>query len=94
VIVRVDQNNPTIAIDGRREFVSVLETASASGKIIPPFIVWAAKSHIASYYGNADDAEDNATFAISDSGCMDDELGVDYMKLLSNHLPVLQMTKM
>jgi hypothetical protein len=36
-------------------FYAALETISASGKVLSPFVVWAAKSHICGYYGDADE---------------------------------------
>ena len=57
--------------------VVVLDTINAAGSVIPPFIVWGGKTHRESYY-KKDDHRD-ATFAISDSGYMDDELGMLYI---------------
>jgi len=65
--------------EGSREFCSVLETVSATGVIIPPFIVWQGKTHQESYYREGG-VEHAATFAVSPSGYMDDELGLEYMK--------------
>ena len=36
--------------DGNREFVSVLETVNAAGRVIPPFIVWTGNVHTESCY--------------------------------------------
>ena len=56
---------------------SVLDTINAAGSVIPPFIVWGGKTHWESYYNKDDDRD--ATFAVSDSGYMDDELGMLYI---------------
>ena len=68
----------TIGTNTNREFVTCLETVSASGKVIPPFIVWSAKSHIAGYYelegeknieaSEADMGLADVGFAYSESG--------------------------
>ena len=65
--------------DGSREFCSVLETVSANGQVIPPFIVWQGKTHRQSYYSESG-VKVEATFAVSESGYMDDELGLQYIK--------------
>ena len=68
-----------IMMEGSREFCSVLESVSAAGVVIPPFIVWQGKSHRESYYTEGGLVSE-ATFAISDSGYIDDELGFEFMK--------------
>ena len=55
----------------------VLDTINAAGSVIPPFIVWGGKTQWESYY-NKDDERD-ATFAVSETGYMDDELGMLYI---------------
>ena len=66
-------------MEGSREFCSVLESVSAAGVVIPPFIVWQGKTHRESYYKKGGLIND-ATFAVSESGYMDDELGLEFMK--------------
>ena len=65
--------------EGSREFCSVLETVSAAGVAIPPFIVWQGKTHWQSYYPQSGVSVE-ATFAVTESGYMDDDLGLQYMK--------------
>jgi len=77
-IVRVGHKS-TAMTEGSREFCSVLETVSAGGVIIPPFIVWQGKTHWESYYQEGG-VEHEAIFAVSPSGYMDDELGLEYMQ--------------
>ena len=69
----------TAMTEGSREFCSVLETVSAIGVAIPPFIVWQGKTHRQSHYAS-DSVKTEATFAVSESGYMDDDLGLQYMK--------------
>ena len=66
-------------IEGSREFYSVLEIMNTASRVLPPFIVWQGKSHLESYYPEAV-LLNESTFAISESGYMDDELGYKYMK--------------
>ena len=80
-IVRRATKEAKMVMDGSREFCSVLDTINAAGYVIPPFIVWGGKTHRDSYY-QKDDARE-ATFAVSDSGYMDDELGMCIQVLLA-----------
>lgn len=81
VMAIVRTGGPATAImEGSREFASVLETVSASGVVIPPFIIWQGKTHRESYYKEGG-VEYEATFAVSPSGYIDDELGYEYMKV-------------
>ena len=76
-IVRNSNKQATKVTEGSREFCSVLDTINAAGSVIPPFIVWAGKTHRQGYYNQDDDRD--ATFAVSESGYMDDELGMLYI---------------
>ena len=66
--------------EGSREFRSVLESISAGGVVIPPFIVWQGKSHRESYYSEGSGQMRKATFAVSECGYMDDELAFEYIR--------------
>ena len=55
----------------------MLDTINAAGSVISPFIVWGGKTHRESYYNP--EAQREATFAVSESGYMDDELGMLYI---------------
>jgi len=74
-IVRVGRRS-TAMTEGSREFCNVLKTASAGEVIIPPFIVWQEKTLRESYYQEGG-VEHEATFAVSPSGYMDRELGLE-----------------
>ena len=77
-IVRAGGRSTAIT-EGSREFCSVLETISAAGVVTPPFIVWQDKTQQESYYHESG-VKFEATFAVSPSGYMDDELGLEYIK--------------
>ena len=70
----------TAITKGSHAFCSVLETISAVGRVIPPFLVWKGKLHCQSYYHSSDSMRMKATFAVSESGYMDDDLGLQYIK--------------
>ena len=68
----------TAMTEGITKFCSVLEIVSATGVVIPPFIVWKGKTHQQSY--NTSEVKTEATFAVSESGYMYDDLGLQYIK--------------
>jgi len=65
--------------EGSREFCSVLESIRNVGRVLLPFIIWQGKTHRESYYPE-DGLINEATFAVSDNGYMDDKVGLDYIK--------------
>lgn len=75
VIVRAN----SVMTDGSREFCTVIETVSATGHVIQPFVVWASEVHCTSFYGSTGVHKRPATFSRSPSGYMDDELCLDYI---------------
>ena len=58
---------------------------NAAGSVIPPFVVWGGKTHRESYYKKDDNRD--ATFAVCDSGYMDDELGAVYISTFRTACP-------
>ena len=65
--------------NGKREFCTTLEIISATGQIIPPFIIWANKIHAASFCSHGGVHTEDYTFATSPSGYMDNELSLKYL---------------
>lgn len=76
-IVRRSAKQATMMTEGSREFCSMLDTINDTGSVIAPFIVWGGKMHRESYYNKNDNRD--ASFAVSDSGHMEDELGLLYI---------------
>ena len=64
--------------------LEVLESDSATGIVIAPFIVWQGKTHRECYYPHGGFSNEGlmtqATFAVSESSYMDDELGFAFIK--------------
>lgn len=88
-IVRVGHQGYAVT-EGSWEFCSVLETISATGQVLSPFIVWQGKTHRESYYqlGEEDGGGvhiRDATFAVSPSRYMDNELGLEFIKYFNTH---------
>lgn len=79
VIISVHTKLPSLAEDGSREFVTTLESISAKGDVIPPFIIWSNQSHREGFYGAGGLHAEDGTFGYSQSGYMDNTLGYEYM---------------
>jgi hypothetical protein len=85
VICRKGDKAPRKTQDGNREMITVLETVSASGKLLPPFIIYEGKAHYAGWHSsNVEQQFDvqGSVFAVSPNGWTDQELGVQYLKQL------------
>ena len=73
-IIAASSPSKLATTNGKRELCTTLETISATGQIILPFIIWANKIHAAIFYGHGGIYIEDATFATSPSGYMDNEL--------------------
>jgi hypothetical protein len=78
VICRSSTKHVNVTQDGNRESVTVIETVSADGTVLPPFVIFKGKSHSIGWYRFVK-KEDNTVFAVSDKGWTDQELGLEYL---------------
>ena len=78
VICRAARRNPHVAQDGSREMLTVLESVSALGVALPPFVVYKGKGHYMGWHLETDDPQ--ARFAYSKNGWTDDQLGVAWLR--------------
>jgi len=78
VICRATQRNPHMAQNGSREMLTVLESVSAVGMALPPFVVHKGKGHTMGWHLESDDPE--AQFAYSKNGWTDDQLGLAWLR--------------
>lgn len=78
VFCRSGRRNSHLVQDGGREWVTLVETVSATGGVTPPFLVYAAKSQRESWHDYVD--RDEATFSISDTGYMHHRLSLKWLK--------------
>jgi hypothetical protein len=81
VVVSRDELQNYIVQDGSREWVSLIECISTSGRLLPPWIIFKGKQHQKVWYdslkkgGNAD-----GFIALSSNGWTDNELGLEWLK--------------
>ncbi|RPA77615.1 CENP-B protein, partial [Ascobolus immersus RN42] len=66
-----------------RDLITVIETISAAGIVLPPMIIMPGIVHMRSWY-EATGLEDDWLFATSDSGYTKDEYGLEWIKHMDN----------
>lgn len=66
--------------DGNREMITVLETVSATGALLPPMVVYKGQTHLEGWH--AFTKRDGTHFARSEKGWTSREIGLDYLTLI------------
>jgi len=79
VICRRGRRNPRYTQDGNRELVTVIETVSADGRVLPPMYIYKGVQHLIGWHAAVIKAN-KATFATSPKGWTDNELGLEYLE--------------
>lgn len=69
---------------GNREWVTVVNSISAAGWAIPPFIIFAGKVHISSWYEDMSIPRD-WVIELSSNGWTTNELGIAWLKHFNKH---------
>jgi hypothetical protein len=69
---------------GNREWVTVIQGINACGWAIPPFIIYAGKIHISSWYQDTEIPRD-WVLGVSDNGWTTNQLGVAWLKHFDRH---------
>lgn len=65
--------------DGQRELITVLETVSAGGFVIPPTIVYKGEAQYAGWHALVKKG-DNTYFSRSPTGWSNSKIGLDYLE--------------
>jgi hypothetical protein len=74
VIICRRNRNSRYCQNGNREMVTVIETVSADGRVLPPMFIYKGSAHLMGWHA-AVQQEVKATFAWSPKGWTDQELG-------------------
>lgn len=54
VITQADKRSrPSLVQPGNREWVTAIETINASGRVLPPMVIFAGKTHRTNWFKNA-----------------------------------------
>jgi len=78
VICRRSKKNMRKTQDGNREIITIIETVSAAGVLLPPMIIYKGQAHYKRWTALVK-AGDEAFFAISDKGWTSQSIGVEYL---------------
>jgi hypothetical protein len=69
---------------GDREWTTAIECICADGSVIPPFIIFAGKKHISTWYQDGLVPED-WPIGVTENGWTTNELGVEWLKHFNAH---------
>jgi hypothetical protein len=69
---------PKAVQPGNREWVTVIQGASAEGWILPPFIIFAGTYHLTAWYD--EDLPASWVIALSENGWTTNEIGLEWLK--------------
>ncbi|KAF4306716.1 hypothetical protein GTA08_BOTSDO06117 [Botryosphaeria dothidea] len=78
------RGRPKVVQPGNREWVTVIQGINAAGWAIPPFIIFAGKHHLSTWYKGNDIPRDWA-IGLRDNGWTNNELGVAWLKHFNAH---------
>ena len=72
---------------GTHELVSMIETISADGSLLPAFLIWKAQYHRKGWYQVSEQNKGlrGYTYATSPSGWIDNSLGLYYIQRCNEH---------
>ena len=80
VISRVRVKTPGKRMQqGNREWVILIETVSAVGKVLPAFYIYAGKAHYAGWH-NKSEIDSRTVFSFTDNGWTRDYIGLRWLK--------------
>ena len=84
---RERSKNRTVRQPGSRESVSIIETITADGSYLPPFLIWKGQQHQETWYQitEQDERLRGYAYATSANGWTDDSLGLHYIEHYDTH---------
>lgn len=77
------RHTPKAVQPGNREWVTVIQGASASGWSLPPFIIFAGTYHLSAWY--EEDLPPNWVISLSENAWTTNEIGLDWLKHFNRH---------
>ena len=82
VITQAERSSrPNLIQPGNREWVTAIETISASGWVLPPMVIFAGRTHRTNWFENTNLPPD-WTIGVSPNGWTTDELGFDWLQFV------------
>jgi len=80
VLCRRGRRNPHVTHHGKRELGTIIETLSASGAGLSPFVINKGKGHYLGWYRNLTDKERRYCFSYSPQDSTDNLLALEWLK--------------
>jgi hypothetical protein len=77
VICMSKRRSPRVILEGGREWITLLETISASGQTLPPFVVYKGEAQYMGWHNYVE--RDEATFALPPNGWTNNITGLKYL---------------
>jgi hypothetical protein len=78
------RGKPRVAQQGNREWVTVIQAVGSHGNAIPPYIIFAGKNHLSSWYEN-NPLPLNSVIAVTKNGWTTNERGLDWVQHFNQH---------
>jgi len=78
VLCRSNRKNPRVRQEGSRELITLIQSISAAGMMIPPFIIYKGGAQYMGWHDYEENGE--AVFALSSTGWSNDYLGLRWLK--------------
>ena len=78
VICKREKKNTRKTQLGKREMITVIETVSAGGCVLPPMIIYKGQAHYKGWTALVKEG-DEAFFAVSDKGWTSRTISLDYL---------------
>ena len=78
------RGRPRTVQQGNREWVKVIQGVGSSGYVIPPYIIFAGKTHLSSWYENSPLPKD-WVIAVTENGWTTNERGEDWIRHFDEH---------
>jgi hypothetical protein len=79
VITKRGKKNPRSKQDGKREFITALETVSADGFVFPSFLIAKGAVQCFDWYKNVHADDGDARFAVSQKGWTDNKMAMHWL---------------
>jgi hypothetical protein len=76
-------SRPKAVQPGNREWVTIIQGIGGAGYALPPFIVFAGKHHLSTWY--EEDTPPGSVIAVSDNGWTTNKIGLDWIHHFDQH---------
>ncbi|KAF2804518.1 uncharacterized protein BDZ99DRAFT_397610 [Mytilinidion resinicola] len=86
VVIFQDFHNNFKTVDGSREWVTQINSICATGRTIPPFLVFKGKQYTQAMWEEAMISLGECTIGLTENGWSNAEVGLEWLKHFEAHL--------